>query len=336
MSKSRRLKRAFITFSIIFIIAIVGAIKFTQYQLEQPLQLESTQLLTLTPGTNFGTFTHQLLKSGVIESNIWLKSYVRLFPEQGQIKAGTYQITPLMNSKDLLALLHSGKEHQFSITFIEGSTLKEWLKALENHPDLIHTFNSSDYVYIAKQLGLKNTHPEGMFFPDTYLFTANTSDRDILKRANLKMDTLLKQEWDNRDENLPYKSPYEALIMASIIEKESGQHAEHQLISSVFINRLHKNMRLQTDPTVIYGLGERYQGDIKRIHLKEKTAYNTYRINGLPPTPIAMPGRSAIYAAMHPELTDYYYFVSQGNGEHIFSTNLKKHNQAVAKYILNK
>ncbi|GHE90675.1 endolytic transglycosylase MltG [Thalassotalea profundi] len=336
MSSFNKLKKTLIAFVLFFILSIVAAITFIHHQLEQPLQLKETQLLTLTTGTNFGAFTKQLVSLGAINSNIWLKSYVKMFPEKGKIKAGTYQITPQMNSIDLLVLLHSGKEHQFSITFIEGSTLKEWLNILQNHPDINHTLNSSDYSYIAKEVGLDHTYPEGLFFPDTYLFTANTSDLDILKRAHSKMDTLLNNEWGQRDENLPYKSPYEALIMASIIEKESGQHSEHQLISSVFINRLHKNMRLQTDPTVIYGLGERYKGDIKRIHLREKTPYNTYRINGLPPTPIAMPGKSAISAALHPEMTDYYYFVSKGNGEHVFSSNLEAHNQAVAKYILNK
>lgn len=334
MIKAFNLRKVIIAVVILLIIGVFGLVKIIEYQLEQPLKLSQPQFLTLASGTNFGTFTRQLLELDAIESSIWLKSYVRLFPKQGQIKAGTYQITPLMNSKQLLALLSSGKEHQFSITFIEGSTFKEWLLILKSHPQVVQTIVSSDYYTVAKQLGLKNKFPEGLFFPDTYLFTANTSDVDILKRAMAKMERLLAQEWDNRDDNLPYDSPYQALIMASIIEKESGQHAEHQLISSVFVNRLHKNMRLQTDPTVIYGLGDRYQGDIKSVHLKEKTAYNTYRINGLPPTPIAMPGKSAIYATMHPELTDYYYFVSQGNGKHIFSTNLKEHNQAVAKYLL--
>ena len=334
MRDLKSVTKALIILIIIGLIAVGSTIKIINHQLEQPLLLKNTQLLTLATGTNFGRFTQQLIDINAIDTNIWLKSYVKIFPEQGKIKAGTYQIKPNMSAKELLALLRSGKEHQFSITFIEGSTLKEWLSVLSLHPNLTQTLNSSDYSYVSKKIGLQK-NPEGLFFPDTYLFTANTSDIDILKRANAKMEMLLKQEWDNRDKTLPYKSPYEALIMASIIEKESGQHAEHQLISSVFVNRLHKKMRLQTDPTVIYGLGDRYKGDIKRVHLREKTAYNTYRINGLPPTPIAMPGKSAIYAAMHPELTDYYYFVSQGNGEHVFSTTLKEHNQAVAKYILN-
>lgn len=334
MIKGFSLRKIIIAFVILLIFSVFSLVKIIDYQLEKPLMLSQPQFLTLASGTNFGTFTRQLLALDAIDSSFWLKSYVRLLPKQGQIKAGTYQITPQMNSKQLLAILTSGKEYQFSITFIEGSIFKDWLLILKSHPKIVQTLASTDYYTVAKKLGLKDKFPEGLFFPDTYLFTANTSDVDILKRAMSKMESLLTIEWENRDDNLPYDSPYQALIMASIIEKESGQHAEHQLISSVFVNRLHKNMRLQTDPTVIYGLGDRYQGDIKRAHLKEITAYNTYRINGLPPTPIAMPGQSAIHAAMHPELTDYYYFVSQGNGKHIFSTNLEEHNQAVAKYIL--
>ncbi|XQW86640.1 endolytic transglycosylase MltG [Thalassotalea piscium] len=335
MSKRTFLRKVVVSTVILLIIGIIALAKIVDYQISQPLNLTENELLTLSSGTSFNQFTRQLVKLGAIDSKIWLKSYVKVFPEKGKIKAGTYQLTPQMSAKEVLALLCSGKEYQFSITFIEGSTFKEWLAIIKEHPHILHTLTTSDYGSVSSLLALDKPYPEGLFFPDTYLFTEKTSDIEILKRAYEKMKTLLAQEWEARDENLPYDSAYQALIMASIIEKESGQLAEHQIIASVFVNRLRKNMRLQTDPTVIYGLGERYKGDIKRVHLKEKTAYNTYRINGLPPTPIAMPGKSAIYAAMHPELTDYYYFVSQGNGKHIFSTNLKEHNQAVTKYILN-
>ena len=335
MSKISQALKKVLLFSVIIAIALFGAIKFIDFQISQPLNIKHPQLLSVNSGTSFHQLASQLKKQGIIDTRLWLKSYVKLFPEMGNIKAGTYQITPSMNAKQFLTLLRSGKEHQFSITFIEGSTFKEWLNVLQQHPQITKQLKSTEYSDIAKQLALTQNHPEGLFFPDTYSFTANTSDVDILKRANQKMMSELNVSWKNRDTNLPYNTPYQALIMASIIEKESGQFAEHQLISSVFVNRLYKKMRLQTDPTVIYGLGERYKGDIKRVHLKEKTAYNTYRINGLPPTPIAMPGKSAIYAAMHPESTDYYYFVSQGNGKHIFSTNLKAHNKAVVKYQLN-
>lgn len=334
MIKIQRLFKIILILTVLLIATILAGVKLITHKLDQPLTLKQPQLLTIAPGSNVNQFTRELMKRGMISSRLWLKSYVKLFPEQGEIKAGTYQVLPKMNAKQLLSLLTTGQEHQFSITFIEGSTFKEWLVLLKNHPAVIHTLKSNNYNTVTQQLKLAEGHPEGLFFPDTYLFTANTTDVDILLRARQQMSALLAKEWQSREQNLPYNTPYQALIMASIIEKESGRFAEHQLISSVFVNRLHKKMRLQTDPTVIYGLGERYKGDIKRKHLKEKTPYNTYRINGLPPTPIAMPGKSAIYATMHPEASNYYYFVSNGQGKHIFSSDLKAHNQAVAKYQL--
>lgn len=310
-------------------------VAYTFYQMKQPLNISSTQLLTIKDGTSFSRFSEQLIKNGWLNTRFWMRNYVRLKPEYANIKAGTYQINKDVSVEVLLAQLVAGKEHQFTVTFIEGTTFKEWLVQLSETDNLVHTLQQTSVADIASKLNIEHVNPEGLFYPETYAFTAGTTDIELLKRAQQQMSAELNLAWQNRAEPLPYKNKYQALIMASIIEKESGKNAEHGIISSVFFNRLNKKMRLQTDPTVIYGLGERYQGDIKYRHLREKTPYNTYRINGLPPTPIAMPGKSAIHAALNPLTTDYLYFVSNGKGQHIFSTNLKDHNAAVKKYQLN-
>ncbi|NQZ23789.1 MAG: endolytic transglycosylase MltG [Colwellia sp.] len=326
-----------ILFIIIALIAIsISLFSYTQYQIKQPLNIAKTQLFTINEGTSFHRFSKVLIDNAWLESRFWLRNFIRLNPKLANIKAGTYQIEKNTTLLSLLEQLVEGKEHQFSVTFIEGSTFQEWLALLKNTDNLVHHLNKNSIAEISVKLAINHKNPEGLFYPDTYAFTANTSDIDILKRAQQKMSFELDIIWQNRHQNLPYKNKYQALIMASIIEKESGRHAEHGIISSVFINRLHKKMRLQTDPTVIYGLGERYKGDITYRHLREKTVYNTYRINGLPPTPIAMAGKSALHAALNPLTTDYLYFVSNGAGKHIFSTNLKDHNAAVSKYQLSR
>lgn len=319
-------------------LSVAGILGVTQYKVEQTNPLEQHTMIEIERGVSFNGFAYQLSALGIVEHTLWLKIYGKFNPAFTQIKAGNYLIDKEQRIKDILLMISQGQEHQFTITFVEGSTLAQWLAQIAQHPNITKTLNYEDktslYQQVASALSLEISHPEGLFFPETYAFTHKTKDIDLLKRAYLQMQMHVNTAWQQRQGNLPYAEPYEALIMASIIEKESGQHSEHQIISSVFVNRLQKNMRLQTDPTVIYGLADRYKGNITRKHLKEKTRYNTYRINGLPPTPIAMPGKSAIIAAMQPAQTDYYYFVSDGNGKHIFSTNLKAHNRAVAKYQL--
>ena len=319
-------------------LSLVALIGITHLKVNQVNQLNDELFITIEPGISFNRFTKKLQNQQVLDSRFWLRNYIRINKQFADIKAGTYLIKPTQTYLDILTMVAKGDEHQYSITFVEGTTFKEWLAQLSAQTELSHQLskNSDSLPKELIKMGIEQENPEGLFFPDTYAFTHQTSDVEILKRAYLKMQQQLNIAWSTRAEGLPYETPYQALIMASIVEKESGKFSEHRTISSVFVNRLNKKMRLQTDPTVIYGLGERYQGDIKRKHLKEKTPYNTYRINGLPPTPIAMPGLSAIEAAMQPEDTDYFYFVSNGQGKHIFSTILAEHNKAVVKYQLAK
>ncbi|MGK2234797.1 MAG: UPF0755 protein [Colwellia sp.] len=314
------------------IIAVIVVMLIAEKKVQQPLNLVQSEFITVKSGTSFNAFSKQLVNKQWLDNDFWLRIYAKFNPTQSKIKSGTYQVTTETNILSLLNLVVSGKEHQFSITFIEGSTFKQVLTLLAQHPNISHQLVGLSPSAIAKKLAIVQDNPEGWLFPETYTFTQGASDISIIKRAHKKMQSALAEHWENRADNLPYKSAYQALIMASIIEKESGKYAEHPRISSVFVNRLNKHMRLQTDPTVIYGLGERYQGDITYAHLREKTAYNTYKIKGLPPTPIALPGAQALEAALHPELSDYLYFVSNGAGEHIFSTNLADHNRAVNKY----
>lgn len=330
------LKKLVFLFLVLLLALGIGFHHVLMKNMQAPLKLKQAEILSIKSGTSFYAFSKLIVEKGWITERFWLRSYVRFNPELAKLKAGSYLIKPDTSLLALLQQLVTGAEHQFQITFIEGSTFKEWLNKLAEHPYIDHTLSDLSVAKIAQRLGIKHENPEGLFFPDTYAFTYQTSDVSILQRAYQRMSETLAKAWQNRQANLPYKDAYQALIMASIIEKESGFHAEQALIASVFVNRLNKNMRLQTDPTVIYGVGERYQGDITYQHLRDKNAYNTYQIKGLPPTPIAMPGIKAIEAAMQPAKSNYLYFVSNGDGKHIFSTNLQEHNKAVRKYVLKK
>ena len=258
----------------------------------------------------------------------------RLLGQASDLKAGIYIIkngtTPLV----LLDQITSGTTGQAGVTFIEGWTFAQMRQALNENDSVKHMTMSETDAQILKEIGAKETNPEGLFFPDTYFFTPNTSDREILKRAYLTMQNKMDKAWLEKSEGLPYQSAYQALIMASIVEKETGRASERPQIAGVFINRLKVGMRLQTDPTVIYGLGERFDGNLRKQDLLTDTAYNTYTRDGLPPTPIAMPGLGAIHAALHPAPTKALYFVGKGDGSHAFSATLTEHNNAVIRYQL--
>jgi len=241
-----------------------------------------------------------------------------------------------LTSESLLQLLLSGKSIAYKITIPEGWTFDLILQALRDSPEIEHTLEGLSEKAILIKLGMQEEHPEGWFFPDTYSFPRGSKDLAFLQRAHKKMRQVLQTEWQNRDQGLPLNNAYEALILASIVEKETGLATERPEIAGVFIRRLKKGMKLQTDPTVIYGMGDRYQGNIRRRDLRQNPPYNTYVHSGLTPTPICLPGKDAIHAVLHPAAGKSLYFVARGDGSHQFSATLKQHNAAVRKYQLGK
>lgn len=301
--------------------------------LSQPLTVQQEQIVTIPSGANINRAFSLLNEKGWIKPNFAEKFVRRLHPELVQIKAGTYQLLPNMSLNQAIELFRSGKEHQFAITFVEGSRFSEWREQLTKMPYLTHTIEDKSEQQIAQQLGIEQNKVEGLFLAETYHFTAGESDIDILRRAHQKLMSALDEAWQHRQDGLPLKTPYDALILASIIEKETAIESERERIASVFVNRLNKHMRLQTDPTVIYGMGDAYDGNIRRPDLRKPTPYNTYVIFGLPPTPIAMVGKDSLTAAVTPEQSDYLYFVASGNGGHVFSKTLSEHNRAVRAYL---
>ncbi|WP_273857280.1 endolytic transglycosylase MltG [Photobacterium sp. GSS17] len=302
--------------------------------LDLPVQTPENVLITVKSGTSFRGLLNQLAEEKIIRPSTWTRWIPRLEPELVRLKTGTYQITPVMTLRDVLALIASGREHQFAITLIEGDRFIDWQTQLTQAPYLKHASKTMSEAEIAKAIGASGIEKlEGYLLPETYHYTAGTSDIELMRRAYQAMMSLLDEAWQTRDQNIPLKSPYEALIMASIIEKETAVDDERGVVSSVFMNRLNKGMRLQTDPTVIYGLGESYDGNIRKRDLRTPTPYNTYTIFGLPPTPIAMPSKASVLAAVKPDESSYYYFVADGKGGHKFSKTLTEHNRAVRDYL---
>ncbi|WP_413733136.1 endolytic transglycosylase MltG [Sodalis sp. RH20] len=325
------------TFFIAIILLLAAGIAFCLYQVKHfaasPLVIKQETIFTLPAGTGREGLKTALRQQHIVKRTRWLPALWQLEPELASFKAGTYRFIPGMTVRQTLALLASGREAQFSIRFVEGSTFKEWLAIIAKAPYLKHTLDGVAADQVAGLLGREPSSTlEGRFYPDTYLYTAQTPDIALLKRAGQRMDKTLDEVWRDRAPGLPYKTPLDLLTMASIVEKETGVADERPKVASVFINRLRLSMRLQTDPTVIYGMGENYKGIISKQDLATPTPYNTYLITGLPPAPIAMPGQASLEAAAHPAKTSYLYFVADGKGGHIFSTNLASHNQAVQQY----
>jgi UPF0755 protein len=322
-------------FACISSILLTVTLFYLDKKVHQSLNLTNKLVYQVKPGQSAKGLLNRLKEQGIIADNIGLKIRMKLDPELANIKVGTYELSPSMSALDLLELFSSGKELQFSISLVEGLNWKEWLLVFKSHPQI--QFADDFYQQLEKiSLPLPKQSIEGFLLPDTYYFVAQTNAIELVKRAHTSMQQYLDNAWHDRAMDLPYSSAYEGLIMASIIEKETGIAQERALISGVFVNRLNLKMRLQTDPTVIYGMGENFDGNIRRKDLKAATPYNTYVIKGLPPTPIAMPSKLAIDAAFNPVETQQLYFVSKGDGSHKFSSTLQEHNIAVRKYQLNK
>lgn len=316
------------------------AVIWADIQLSKPLAISnSSTTLELAPGTGFSSMTARLQREQLIDyPPALLNIYARLLGAAGAIKAGEYALRTGMNSYELLELMISGEVVRYQLTLVEGRTFSELLAYLGGHPQLQHRYQASASLW--EQLGIEsplNEHPEGLFFPDTYSFVKGTSDLSILRRAYRRMQLVLEREWAKRVEGLPYQSPYEALVMASIVERETGHPDERERIAGVFVSRLQKNMRLQTDPSVIYGLSDGEKRNLRSRHLLDDgNPYNTYRHKGLPPTPIAMPGLAAIRASLNPLQDGALYFVARGDGSHQFSTSLEQHQQAVREFQLQR
>ncbi len=304
----------------------------------QPMAVSDAQAVPLlvTPGSSVRVVARSLQQQGLIEDSRYFVWMARLRGQAAKIQAGEYQIEPGKSPSQLLDDMVAGRVHQYSLTLVEGWNFVQMMAAINASPYLQHQLKDLEAVEVMARLGREGEHPEGRFFPDTYLFPRGLSDIEFLKRAYTAMAQRLEQEWAERATGLPLKTPYEALILASIVEKETGQPSERSEIAGLFMRRLKNGMRLQTDPTVIYGIGPSYDGNIRKSDLKTDTPYNTYTRAGLPPTPIAMPGGDALHAALHPAEGDSLYFVARGDGSHHFSATYEEHECAVVKYQIRK
>jgi len=352
---------------VIFIIILISLYFDYQKFLNTPLNINASFIFTIDSGSSFKDLNKKIESYHILNKPYYFEFYARHTGYAKKIQSGEYQLSPGLTPTEIINMFVSGNVVQYSITLVEGWTYSDIFAEIYSNKILVKKLKYSSQEAVCKSLKspdhygthFRRSHPDfdihscktelraypeirvgynvdGLFFPDTYYFTRGASDIEILDRAHSRLVNILEMEWETRDIDLPYKDSYEALIMASIIEKETALAAERSKISGVFVRRLKNNMKLQTDPTVIYAMGEKYDGNIRKKDLNINSSYNTYRYKGLPPTPIALAGREAIHAALHPENDDALYFVAKKDGSHYFSKTLDEHNEAVQKYQLNK
>jgi len=320
-------------FAVLFICAFVSyKALFSEIVL---LSADSTPVkIEVVAGSSLSRVAMELNKAGYLSNPILFKLWARFQGTANNIQTGEYELSVGITPAQLLNKIVRGESVQYRITFLEGWTFQQALDALWNAEHMRRILNNNSPSEIALRMSLDYENPEGLLYPDTYFYTKGASDIELLLRAHARLNIILSEAWESRLGALPYANPYEALTMASIIEKESASNSERGLIAGVFVARLDLGMRLQSDPTTIYGMGDRYAGNIRRADLLEETPYNTYRIDGMPPTPISLSGKESIVAALNPSASDFLYFVARGDGSHQFSRTLSEHNAAVREYQL--
>ncbi|WP_406827775.1 endolytic transglycosylase MltG [Microbulbifer sp. ARAS458-1] len=327
--------RVFLVLVVVGVFAGGAAFWFTQNALVEPLDVPLDGLrIDVESGSNLSRVVHELASQDVVRYPRLVLAYARV-KKLGHIHPGEYLIPAGSNAMDLVARMNRGDVTRYRLTIVEGWTFAQALDLVRGSNKIKPTESAATVAAAAQALGIEG-NPEGLIFPDTYIYRSGTTDLDLLRQAHQRMNRVLAEEWEKRASDLPYDRAYDALIMASIVEKETGVPWERDEIAGVFVRRLNKGMRLQTDPTVIYGMGENYAGNLRRADLREATPYNTYVIKGMPPTPIALPGREAIHAALHPKEGQSLYFVAKGDGSHKFSETLTEHNRAVRQYQLKR
>ncbi|MDO5667284.1 MAG: endolytic transglycosylase MltG [Alcaligenaceae bacterium] len=326
----------FPVFLLAFVVAGVGAYYAYNWS-KTPVSLDNSVFdFHIKRGDTLRSVSSMLEREGILKYPDLLILYGRYTGQDRMIKAGAYEIKAGDTPLDVLERIASGDMSHRRIALIEGRTTKQFIERIQSNPDITVTLDPNKPEELLRKLKSPYESLEGLFYPDTYVFIPGDTDFDILRRAYGQFETYLQDAWDKRDPSIPLKNPYELLIMASIVEKETGLASDRDTIAGVFMNRLKANMLLQTDPTVIYGMGDKYEGRIRKVDLQTDTPWNTYTRKGLPPTPIANPGLAALEAASQPAQHGYYYFVSRGDGSSEFAENLQQHNRNVRRFILNK